>query len=74
MAILPIVGAVLLVIGGIWLLLLAFQTSLIWGLATLLIPFAGLVFALTHWDEAKGAFFTALAGAAVMLFFGTPWH
>ena len=39
-------------------LILAFQTSILWGLACF-IPLGGLVFVLLHWQESKGAFFTS---------------
>jgi len=67
MEILVIIGMALCVIGGLWLLVLAFQTSVLWGLAYLFIPFASLIFAITHWEEARGAFLTSLAGVAMIV-------
>ena len=73
MEILSIVGAVLCIIGGLWLIVLAFQESILWGLACLFLPFVSILFVVTHWAEAKGAFLTSLAGAALIIVFGTPF-
>ena len=67
MGILTMLGYGLAIIGGLWLLILAFQTSILWGLACF-IPFGGLVFVLLHWQESKGAFFTSLAGTLLIIF------
>lgn len=69
MAILSIIGAALCVIGGLWLLILAFQTSILWGLGSLIVPFVSLIFAITHWDEAKTPFLTAVVGV-ILIFVG----
>ena len=60
-------GAVLIIIGGIIalvytiiLIIKAFQTSIWWGLAYLLIPFAALVFIIVHWQVAKKPFLMSL--------------
>jgi hypothetical protein len=69
MAILSIIGAVLCVIGALWLVVLAFQESILWGLGSLIVPFVSLIFALTHWEEAKTPFLTAIVGA-ILIFVG----
>jgi uncharacterized membrane protein len=55
-----IVGTVLAVLSGlamfvfaVQILIMAFKTSVGWGLASLFIPFAVLVFVIKHWEEAK---------------------
>jgi hypothetical protein len=55
-------GVILAFVGGIWMLVLAFKESLVWGLCSLLIPFVLLVFALMHWDTCKKAFGIWVAG------------
>jgi hypothetical protein len=74
-----IVGFLLIALGGvagfvgwIWLLVVAFQESVPWGLGSLLVPFVGLIFAFLHWAEAKRPFLVwvlgivlAVAGAAL---------
>ncbi|BAV99285.1 hypothetical protein [Lysobacter enzymogenes] len=55
-------------VGGIavvWLLWLAFQESLWWGLGSLLFAPVLLLFALLHWDRAQTPFLLNLAGLAV---------
>lgn len=36
---------------GIWLLVIAFQRSIAWGLCSLFLPFVGLVFTIINWDK-----------------------
>jgi hypothetical protein len=60
--ILLIVGYVAMLVGGIWLLVAAFKTSVGWGLASLFIPFAALVFVFKHWDVAKKPFLIQIGG------------
>lgn len=44
----------LAIIGGIMVLIAAFQVSLVWGLAVLLLPgIVHLIFIVLHWQEAK---------------------
>ncbi len=45
---------------GIQLLILAFQTSIWWGLGYVFIPFVGLIFVIVHWNEAKTPFLRGL--------------
>jgi hypothetical protein len=68
MQILGVLGLILAVVGGVWLLITAFRVSALWALACF-IPFGGLIFVALHWEESKGAFLTGLAGAA-LIFFG----
>ena len=67
--ILMMVGYLIGIIGGIWLLVVAFQQSLGWGLGCLLLPIVSIVFAIMYWDDAKVPFLTSLAGG-VLIFFG----
>jgi len=63
------IGAVLGVVGGIWLLVVAFQESVLWGLGSIFVPFVSLIFVILHWDVAKKPFLYNLLGT-VILFVG----
>ena len=65
MSALLIIGLALAVIGGIWLLVVAFKTSILWGLGSLLVPFVSLVFVVMHWQASKNPFLLQLAGELV---------
>ena len=58
--ILIIIGSLIGLVYGIILLVKAFQVSILWGLAYLLIPFAALVFIIVHWEVAKKPFLMSL--------------
>jgi len=47
------------------LLVKAFQTSVLWGLAYMFIPFAAFVFVITHWDETGKPFLYSMVSCAV---------
>jgi hypothetical protein len=57
------------VAGGIWLLVVAFKESLVWGLVCLLCPPAPIVFAIMHWEKAKKPFLIELCGAVLASIF-----
>lgn len=61
-----VVGAIIAVISGIWILVLAFQESLLWGLGSLFIPFVSLVFVIMHWDKAGKPFLINLGGGVLV--------
>lgn len=44
-------GGILSFISGIWLLVLAFQKSMLWGVVCFFIPGATFVFAIMHWGS-----------------------
>lgn len=54
---LMVVGGLVSLAAFVWLLVIAFKESTVWGLVCLLIPFAMLVFVFKFWDEAKMPFF-----------------
>jgi len=58
---------------GIWMLVLSFRTSVMWGLAVLFLPFAVVVFAIVHWQECKKPFlwYMGTSVAGFMLIFMT---
>ena len=60
------IGSLLLVVGGIWAIVVAFRRSLVWGLCYLFVPFAALVFVFVAWADVRRAFFTNLIGCAIL--------
>lgn len=60
--ILLFIGLIPMLVGSIWLLVTAFQESILWGLGTLLVPFVGIIFVIMHWDAAKKPFLIWAAG------------
>lgn len=58
--ILLVIGAVIGLVFGIQLLILAFRTSILWGLGYIFIPFVSLIFVIVHWNEAKTPFLRCL--------------
>ena len=56
------IGGIIMLIGGIWLLVVAFQESILWGLGSLFVPFVGLIFAIMHWEKAGKPFLISLGG------------
>lgn len=63
---LVLIGGAVGITGGLWLLVLAFQESILWGLGTIFVPFVGLVFAIMFWDKTKTAFLLNLGGFVLM--------
>ncbi len=60
MALAALAGIAMLVF-SIQILIVAFKTSIGWGLGSLLVPFVILVFVFTHWAETKKPFLYCLA-------------
>lgn len=68
--ILLVLGWLCCLVGGIWLLVVAArQRKYLWLVLMLVVPFAGLVFVILNWGEAKRPFFVNLAGIP-LLFLG----
>lgn len=67
--VLSLIGLVVAFIGGIWLIVAAFQESVVWGLLTLFIGPAGLIFAIMHWDKGGKPLMLNIGGL-VLLFAG----
>jgi hypothetical protein len=55
-------GYVLSFFGGLWIIVLAWQRGILWGLGCLLFPILQLVYVVLNWKEAKSPFFLLLAG------------
>ena len=62
------IGAISLALwGGIWLLCIAFADDIIQGILCLFVPFYTLFFALSRWNERRGAFGLTLAPLVMLL-------
>ncbi len=66
-AFLVVVALVAMFIGSVVLIVRAFQTSVLWGLAYLFVPFAALVFVVKYWDETKKPFAILMSGLGILL-------
>ncbi len=60
-------GFVAAIVGGIWLLVLAFRESIWWGLGSIFVPFVSLIFVITHWQVAKRPFLISMGGAVLLI-------
>lgn len=54
--ILAALGGLAMLVFMVQILIIAFKTSVGWGLASLLLPFAILVFVIKHWEATKTPF------------------
>lgn len=63
---LAIIGLIVALVGGIWLLVEAFRESILWGLGALFIPFVGLIFAILHWDKGGKPLLIGIVGNVIM--------
>jgi hypothetical protein len=55
-----IIGALIAIFYSLILLVKAFQTSVLWGLGYVLVPFVALIFVIVHWETAKKPFLMSL--------------
>ena len=67
MTALLVLGMILSVVGGIWLLVVAFQTGVWWGLGSLFVPFVSLVFVIMHWQPSKKPFLISVVGTVLLI-------
>ncbi len=65
--ILLVTGIILSVVGGLWLLLAAFQESFAWGLVCWFVPFGVFVFVITHWQDAAKPFGLSVLGTIIAI-------
>ncbi len=64
---LGILGWVVAISGVLWIVVVAFQDSPLWGFACLFLPpFGGLAFTFTHWSECKKPFFVQVVGSVLI--------
>ena len=61
------VGFLVQAVFSVIILVKAFRVSVGWGLATLFIPFAGLVFVINNWQDTKKAFLGGVGGGVLMV-------
>ena len=61
------IGCLISIVAGIWLLVVAFKTSILWGLGSLIVPFVGLIFVIMHWEAAKKPFLWSLLGFVLII-------
>ena len=61
------IGYIIMLVGSIWVLVIAFQESVLWGVCALLIPFEILVFVVMNWEKAGKPFLISLAGIVPMV-------
>ncbi len=61
------VGGIIAVVCGIWLLVVAFKTSVWWGLGSIFVPFVSLIFVIVHWNVAKKPFLYSLIGYVLII-------
>jgi hypothetical protein len=59
------IGYLVAFIGGIWIVVIAFQESILWGLGSLLVPLVGLIYVAMHWEETKKPFLILVGGIVV---------
>jgi hypothetical protein len=62
-----VVGMIISLVGSIWFLVVAFKESLLWGLGCLIVPFVGLFFLISHWNEAAKPFGISFGGGLLMV-------
>ncbi len=68
------VGILAALVGGIWLLVVAFQESIGWGVGCLLCGPVAIVFAIQHWEKAKVPFLIEIGGAVLAGIGGSIAH
>lgn len=54
------IGLIIGLIYGIQLIILAFNTSILWGLGYLFVPLVAPIFIIVHWQETKSPFLRGL--------------
>jgi hypothetical protein len=70
LVVVAVLAAIASTVFSIWLVAIAFRRHVLWGLASLFLPFAVIVFAIKHWDESRKPFLYSLAtGVAASFFF-----
>lgn len=80
---LSVLSGIAMLVFGIQILITAFKTSTGWGLASLFLPFAIIVFVIKHWEATKTpflrwlmAFVVAIVGSGISMYgaisAGTP--
>jgi hypothetical protein len=69
-----VIGLVVFLAGGLWLLVLAFAESILWGMGSLLLwPAATIGYAIVHWPRTRIPLILHFAGLLVALAGGVAW-
>jgi len=63
-----LIGIALAVVGYLWIIVLAFRTGLLWGLACLLLPPVGLIYCILNFRETWKPLVVSIVGWATMFF------
>ena len=70
---LALIGALLAIIGDLWIVVSGFRTGLLWGLGCLFVPPVGLVFCALNFRETWKPLVVAIIGLAMFFAnFGQP--
>jgi len=73
-------AGILSLVYWIQILIIAFQTSVLWGLGSLFIGIIGLIFVAMHWEETKKPFLRSLLAfplivlGGILMAMGSPSH
>jgi len=62
-----VLGWVLAFLGSVWIIVLARQRNILWGLVCFLVPIVQFVYVAAHWKESKEGFFIQISGLVLML-------
>jgi hypothetical protein len=62
-----IVGAIIMIVGGIWMLIEQFKSGILWFLACFFIPFVSLIWLVMHWEAGARPFFLSLGGVVLVV-------
>lgn len=63
-------GLLVGLVSSIWFIIVTFRQSILWGLASLFLPFASVIFLIVHWREAKAPFMLFLLVSTPLIFLG----
>ena len=63
-------GYVFSFLGGLWIIVLAWQKGVLWGIGCLVFPVLQFVYVALNWKQSKSAFFLLLSGFAAFLVSG----
>ena len=62
-----IIGGVIALVGGLWMLVEIFSTGLLWGIGSLLFSPISLIWLITHWQQGKYPFLVQMTGIVIMV-------
>ena len=62
-----VIGGVILLVGAIWLVIIAFRESTSCGLLYMFLPFYSIYYAITRWSETKKPFLIGLIGVIALI-------